>query len=43
MLGCTEYGLISPTHWEVGYYDRVEDKASPYLKQNFPREKKPEG
>jgi hypothetical protein len=43
MLGCTEYGLISPTHWEVGYYDRVEDKASAYLKQNFPREKKPEG
>jgi hypothetical protein len=43
MLGCTEYGLISPTHWEVGYYDRVEDKASPYLKQNFPREKKPKG
>ena len=43
MLGCTEYGLIGPTHWEVGYYDRVEDKASPYLKQNFPREKKPKG
>jgi hypothetical protein len=37
MLGCTEYGLMSPTHWEVGYYDRIEDKACPYLKQDFPK------
>jgi hypothetical protein len=35
MLGCTEYGLMSPTHWEVGYYDRLEDKTSAYLKQKF--------
>jgi hypothetical protein len=41
MLGCTEYGLMSPTHWEVGYYDRLEDKACPYLKQDFPKTKKP--
>ena len=40
MLGCTEYGLMSPTHWEVGYYDRIEDKACPYLKQDFPKTEK---
>jgi hypothetical protein len=42
MLGCTEYGLMSPTHWEVGYYDRIEDKRCPYLKQNFPQTQKTE-
>lgn len=41
MLGCTEYGLMSPNHWEVGYYDRIEDKACSYLKQNFPKAEKP--
>jgi hypothetical protein len=41
ILGCTEYGLMSPAHWEVGYYDRLEDKAAPYLKQDFPKTKKP--
>jgi hypothetical protein len=41
MLGCTEYGLMSPDHWEVGYYDRLEDRACPYLKQDFPKTKKP--
>ena len=41
MLGCTEYGLMSPTHWELGYYDRLEDKACPYIKQDFPKTKKP--
>jgi hypothetical protein len=25
MLGCTEYGILSPEHWEVGYYDRIDD------------------
>jgi hypothetical protein len=39
MLGCTEYGLMSPAHWEVGYYDRLEDKTCPYLKQDFPKTK----
>jgi len=37
MLGCTEYGLLSPTHWEIGYYDRVEDKSHQYLKEEFPK------
>jgi hypothetical protein len=37
MVGYTEYGKISPTHWELGYYDRIEDKCVPYLRQDFPR------
>jgi hypothetical protein len=41
VLGCTEYGLMSSAHWEVGYYDRLEDKVCPYLKQDFPKTKKP--
>lgn len=41
VLGCIEYSLMSPAHWEVGYYDRLEDKACPYLKQDFPKTKKP--
>lgn len=40
MLGCTEYGLMSPNHWEVGYYDRIEDKRCPFLKQSFPQTQK---
>jgi len=40
MLGCTEYGKMSPTHWELGYYDRIEDKYCQYLKQNFPQPQK---
>jgi hypothetical protein len=27
---------------EVGYYDLTEDKACPYLKQNFPKAKETE-
>lgn len=42
MLGCTEYGKMSPTHWELGYYDRIEDKCCPYLRQNFPQPQKSE-
>ena len=42
MLGCTEYGKMSPTHWELGYYDRVEDKCCPYLRQDFPQTQKSE-
>ena len=42
MLGCTEYGKMSPTHWELGYYDRIEDKYCQYLKQNFPQPQKSE-
>lgn len=35
MLGCTEYGLLSTKHMEIGYYDRIDDKSHPYLKQDF--------
>jgi hypothetical protein len=35
MLGCTEYGLLSKKQWEVGYYDRIEDKYYKYLEQEF--------
>ncbi len=35
MLGCTEYDLLSTKHMEIGYYDRIEDKSFPYLKQSF--------
>jgi hypothetical protein len=38
MLGCTEYGLLSTTHMEVGYYDRIENKYCQYLKQDFPKQ-----
>lgn len=37
MLGCTEYGLLTKECMEVGYYDRIEDKYCPYLKENFPK------
>jgi len=37
MLGCTEYGLLSTTHWEIGYYDRIENTNYPYLKEEFPK------
>lgn len=35
MLGCTEYGLLSPHGMEVGYFDRMEDKYHTFLKQDF--------
>ena len=37
MLGCAEYGLMSPNHWEVGYWDRIEDRYHRYLTQDFPK------
>lgn len=37
MLGCTEYGLLSTTHWEIGYHDRIESKNHPYLQEQFPK------
>ena len=37
MLGCTEYGLLRTSGIEVGYYDRLEDKYSSYLRQDFPK------
>jgi hypothetical protein len=35
MLGCTEYGILSTEHWEVGYYDRIDDQYCPCLKRDF--------
>ena len=40
MLGCTEYGLLRTSGLEIGYYDRLEDKYSSYLRQNFQKENK---
>jgi hypothetical protein len=37
MLGCTEYGILSRDHMEVGYYDRIEDKYCQYLREDFPK------
>lgn len=37
MLGCTEYGMLSTAHMEVGYYDRIEDKCYQYLREDFPK------
>jgi hypothetical protein len=37
MLGCTEYGLLSTSGMEVGYYDRLNDKYCSYLRQDFPK------
>jgi len=41
MLGCTEYGILSKEHWEVGYYDRIDDRYCHYLKRDF-RSRPPE-
>jgi hypothetical protein len=38
MLGCTEYGLLSTKHFEVGYYDRIADKSCPYLREVFQKQ-----
>jgi hypothetical protein len=35
ILGCTEYGMLTTGHMEVGYYDRIKDEYHPYLKQGF--------
>lgn len=35
MLGCTEYGILSAEHWEVGYYDRIDDRYCQCLKRDF--------
>ena len=37
MLGCTEYGLLSTSGMEVGYYDRLDNKYCSYLRQDFPK------
>ena len=38
MLGCTEYGLLSAEHTEIGYYDRIKDKSHQYMKQSFEKQ-----
>lgn len=35
MLGCTEYGLLSTKHMEIGYYDRITNKSHIYLRETF--------
>ena len=35
MFGCTEYGLLSNSKMEVGYYDRLEDKYCSYMSEEF--------
>jgi hypothetical protein len=35
MLGCTEYGLLTKNSMEVGFFDRIEKKYCPYLKEVF--------
>lgn len=35
MLGCTEYGLLSNSGMEIGYYDRLENKYCSYLREEF--------
>ena len=45
MLGSTEYGLLSTSGMEIGYYDRLGDKYCSYLRQDFPKssdQKKPQ-
>jgi hypothetical protein len=37
MLGCTEYGLLSPSGMEVRVYDRLDNKYCSYLRQDFPK------
>ena len=40
MLGCTEYGLLSTSGMEIGYYDRIEDKYSSHLREAFEKASK---
>ena len=35
MLGCTEYGMLSVEGWEIGYYDRIDDKNHVSLNNTF--------
>lgn len=35
MLGCTEYGSLSPKSMEIGYYDRIADKYLQHMKEDF--------
>jgi hypothetical protein len=35
MLGCTEYGALYASEFEVGYYDRLDDKYCVKLKEKL--------
>lgn len=35
MFGCTEYGMLSTSGMEIGYYDRLENKYCSYLREEF--------
>jgi hypothetical protein len=36
ILGCTEYGVLDTKHWELGYFDRIENRYHCYLRKDFP-------
>ena len=36
ILGCTEYGVLDTKHWELGYFDRIENRYQCYLRKDFP-------
>jgi hypothetical protein len=38
MLCCTEYGSLTPTGMDIGYYDRVTNNYRPYLRQDFQKQ-----
>jgi hypothetical protein len=38
MLCCTEYGALYASEFEVGYYDRLEDKYWPNLRQKLEKQ-----
>ena len=35
ILGCTEYGVLDTKHWELGYFDRIENCYPYYLRKDF--------
>jgi len=35
MLGCAEYGCLSPKAMEIGYYDIIADKYIQHIKEDF--------
>jgi hypothetical protein len=36
ILGCTEYGVLDTKHWELGYFDRIENRYYCYQRNDFP-------
>jgi len=35
ILGCTEYGILDTKHWELGYFDRIENRYHCHLRKDF--------